>query len=100
MSNPVIQFQILSKEPDATAGFYTELFGWTVRADNPMGYRQIDTGSKDGIPGGIWPAPPQSPNFVQLFVAVGEWKGGLKKAQKLGDEAPIPPTHIPHTHDS
>ena len=95
MAHPVIQFQILSKEPDATAGFYSDLFGWTVRADNPMGYRQIDTGSKEGIPGGIWPAPPQSPNFVQLFVAVDDVAGSVKKAEELGAKLLIPPTTLP-----
>ena len=95
MANPVIQFQILSKEPDAAAGFYSRLFGWTVHADNPMGYRQIDTGSKDGIPGGIWPAPPQSPNFVQLFVKVDDVTASVKKAEELGAKLLIPPTTLP-----
>ena len=74
MSNPVMQFQILSKTPDETAQFYSALFGWSVDADNPMGYRRIDTGSPQGIQGGIWPAPPQAPNFVQLFIAVEDMK--------------------------
>lgn len=56
MGNPVMQFQMISKKPDETARFYSELFGWTIDADNPMGYRRIDTGSMEGIQGGIWPA--------------------------------------------
>lgn len=48
MGNPVKQSQIISKKPDETARFYSELFGWTIDADNPMGYRRIDTGSKEG----------------------------------------------------
>ena len=44
MGNPVVQFQILSKTPDKTAEFYSTLFGWTVSANNAMGYRQIDAG--------------------------------------------------------
>jgi hypothetical protein len=59
MSNPVFQFQIISKEPDATGQFYSELFGWTITPDNVTGHRIIDTGSREGIQGGIWPAPPQ-----------------------------------------
>jgi hypothetical protein len=36
MSNPVMQFQILSNAPDASAEFSRSLFGWTVNADNSL----------------------------------------------------------------
>jgi predicted enzyme related to lactoylglutathione lyase len=95
MGNPVVQFQILSKHPDETAKFYSTLFGWTVSANNPLGYRQISTGSGAGIQGGIWPAPPQAPNFVQLFVAVEDLQASVKKAEELGAKLIIPPTALP-----
>ena len=95
MNHPVMQFQILSKTPDGTARFYSGLFGWNIDANNPLGYRQIDTGSKEGIQGGIWPAPPQAPNFVQLFVAVEDVGASVKKAEELGAKLLIPPTQLP-----
>lgn len=95
MASPVTQFQILSKTPDATAAFYSKLFGWKVDSSNAMGYRQIDTGSKDGIQGGIWPAPPQAPNFVQLFIGVGDVKASVAQAQSLGAKVLIPDTVLP-----
>lgn len=95
MGNPVTQFQILSKKPDDAAAFYSQLFGWTINANNAMGYRQIDTGSKEGIQGGIWPAPPQAPDFVQLFVAVDDVEAAVAKAQGLGAKILIPPTALP-----
>ena len=82
-------------DPDAAARFYTELFGWTVNADNPLGYRQIHTQSKEGIQGGIWPAPPQSPDFVQLFIAVDDVKTAVSRAEALGAKMLIPPTVLP-----
>ena len=82
MGNPVMQFQILSKAPEETAKFYCDLFDWSVNADNPLGCRQINTGSKEGIQGGIWPAPPQAPNFVQLFVAVPDLKASSKRRRR------------------
>jgi len=45
MANAVTQFQILSKTPDETAGFFSSLFGWSVDNNNPLGYRRIQTGS-------------------------------------------------------
>jgi predicted enzyme related to lactoylglutathione lyase len=95
MPNPVTQFQILSTAPDATARFYSDLFGWTIDANNPMGYRQIATGSTEGIQGGIWPAPPQATNFVQLFVTVADAAAAVAKAEKLGAKLLIPLTALP-----
>ncbi|MGD0616779.1 MAG: VOC family protein [Bryobacteraceae bacterium] len=95
MANPVSQFQILSKEPDATAAFYSELFGWTVDAANPLGYRRIDTGSRDGIQGGIWPAPPEAANFVQLFISVDDVEAAAQHAERLGAKILIRPTVLP-----
>ena len=95
VTNPVTQFQIISKSPDETAKFYSELFGWAINANNPMGYRQITTGSMQGIQGGIWPAPPQAENFVQLFIAVDDVKAYAKKAEGMGAKLLIPPTTLP-----
>ena len=95
MGNPIVQFQILSKAPDETAQFYSSLFGWQVDANNPMGYRRIDTGSQEGIQGGVWPAPPQAPNFVQLYMAVEDVRSAVTKAEGLGAKVIIPPTTLP-----
>jgi predicted enzyme related to lactoylglutathione lyase len=95
MSNPVTRFQIVSKEPDQTALFYSALFGWTIDANNPLGYRQINTGSPEGIQGGIWPAPPQAQNLVQMFVKVQDVKASVARAEELGAKVIIPPTMLP-----
>jgi predicted enzyme related to lactoylglutathione lyase len=90
-----MQFQIISKAPEETAHFYSALFGWTIDANNPMGYRQIATGSDHGIQGGIWPAPPQAANFVQLFMQVENIVAAVEKAVALGAKILIPPTILP-----
>lgn len=95
MGDPVTQFQILSKTPDETAAFYTALFGWRIDANNAMGYRRIDTGSDQGIQGGIWPAPPQAPEFVQLFISVADVPAAIDRALSLGATLLIPATTLP-----
>jgi predicted enzyme related to lactoylglutathione lyase len=95
MTHPVVQFQILAKSPDETAAFYGELFGWKIDADNALGYRRIDTGSKQGIQGGIWPAPPHAPDFVQLFVGVADVAAAVMRATTLGARVIIPATTLP-----
>ncbi len=95
MGNPVLQFQILSTDPERTSAFYSTVFGWKIDANNPLGYRQIETGSDQGISGGIWPAPPQAQNFVQLFIGVDNISDTMAKAQELDAKVLIPPTTLP-----
>ena len=95
MSSPVMQWQMLSNKPDELAAFYTRLLGWKVDANNALGYRAIDTGSKQGIGGGIWPAPPQAPTFTQIFVAVTDVKATFQQALGMGAKAIIPPQQLP-----
>jgi len=93
--NPVFQFQMLSKQPDEAAKFYTQLFGWSVDANNPMNYRRVDTGTQEGIQGSIWPALPEAQNFVQLFVEVDGVAKYAGEATRLGARVLIPPTPLP-----
>ena len=95
MANPVAEFQIIATDPDATALFYQQLFGWTVDAHNALGYRRIATGSSEGAQGGIWPAPPQAPTFVQLFITVDDVASCVQQAESLGAKVLIPPTTLP-----
>ena len=94
MSNPVVQWQIISKEPDKVAAFYRGLFGWTISANNAIGYREVK-GEVGGMPGGIWPAPPEAPNMVQLFIAVDDVTRSAASAVELGAKVIVPPTVLP-----
>lgn len=95
MSHPVSSFQILTPHPEEHARFYAELFGWSVNADNPMGYRQFDTGSARGIQGGVWPAPPQATAFVQLYIEVESAEAIIERTQSLGGQTLIPLQALP-----
>ena len=67
-----MQWQIVAKDPDALTRFYASLFGWKVKTNNALGYREVDTQSPRGINGGVWPSPPEGHNLVQLFVEVDD----------------------------
>ncbi|MGH9838783.1 MAG: VOC family protein [Blastocatellia bacterium] len=95
MGQPVVQWQMIVKNPDRSAEFYGRLFGWTVNADNALGYRMVNTGSERGIQGGIWPAPPDAHAFVQLFVEVGDVAAYVEKAVGMGANVIIPPQKLP-----
>jgi uncharacterized protein len=95
MGNPVTHWQIISKNPERSTQFYTKLFGWKVHTDNALGYRMIETSSKRGIPGGIWPAPPEANAFVQLLVQVDDVARHVEQATSLGATVIIPPQKLP-----
>lgn len=95
MPNPVVHWQMLSKNPDASAQFYSDLFGWSVDADNPLGYRQLHTGTEEGIDGGIWPSPPDAHSFVQLHIQVEDCDAYVGKAIELGATQIMPPQTLP-----
>jgi predicted enzyme related to lactoylglutathione lyase len=90
-----MQFQILSKNPDKSAAFYGKLFGWSIDADNALGYRTIETNSDQGIGGGIWPCPPEGHAFVQFFVHVADISKTVEQARQLGGKVIIAPQKLP-----
>lgn len=94
MSNPVVGWQIISSDPDASAGFLQELFGWKTRRDNALAYREIEAGP-GGLPGGIWPAPDGVRPFVQLFIEVQDLDASIARANSLGARILVPRTVLP-----
>jgi predicted enzyme related to lactoylglutathione lyase len=96
MANPVMHWQILTKQPKELEEFYSALFGWKVSGDNALGYRQVDTTCKEGINGGFWPiSKKEGHSMVQLFVRVDDVKAHAKKAEGLGAHIVIPPQMLP-----
>jgi predicted enzyme related to lactoylglutathione lyase len=95
VGQPVMQWQIVAKEPDKLADFYTKLFDWDVNTNNALNYRMVDTGSERGINGGIWPAPPEGQSMVTLYVEVDDIGVCVSKAIKLGGKIVMPPQKLP-----
>ena len=94
MNAPVVQWQIVGSDPDAIAGFYGAVLGWTNQRDNKLGYRQIPAGD-GGIPGGVWPAPAGTNAFVQLFVRVENPDQTVAAAMANGATVIVPVTVLP-----
>jgi predicted enzyme related to lactoylglutathione lyase len=95
MGDPVTQWQIISRDPEKHASFYSAVFGWTIRSDNPLGYRVANSGSPRGIAGGFWPAPPEATAFVQLFIEVKDITAIIEKITEEGGAVIIPPQTLP-----
>jgi predicted enzyme related to lactoylglutathione lyase len=95
LGQPVVQWQILAKDPEAFLEFYKTLFNWTVSTDNPLGYREVCTGSDRGIQGGIWPAPPEGHAMVSLYIEVDDVAAAAQKASDMGAMVVVPPQVLP-----
>ena len=95
MGRPVVQWQMITRNPENVADFYAGLFGWEINTNNALQYRMVDTGSERGINGGIWPAPPEAPSFVQLFVEVENLAESVAAATARGAKVIVPPTPLP-----
>ena len=95
MGAPVVRWQIISPNPDKVSAFYSKVFGWTVSQGNAMGYRELKTGSAEGIQGGVWPAPPEANTFVQLFVQVDDVAATITHVESAGGSVIVPRTALP-----
>ncbi|GAB3252611.1 VOC family protein [Chitinimonas naiadis] len=95
MPNPVMRWQIISPQPEASSQFYCSLFGWQAEPHAPQAFHAIGTGSEQGIQGSIWPAPPAAPSFVQLFIEVEDCAMYVTQAVELGGSILFPPQTLP-----
>src|SRR5262245_66236331 len=87
MGRPVVHFEVMGKDGEKLRGFYAELFGWAIDADNPLDYgvvRRETNVAGDGIPGGIGALPGDMPGHVTFYVEVPDVETALAQAERLG----------------
>lgn len=94
MGNPVVHFEVRSKDPDASRDFYGPLFGWDFPPGGIDGYTYIETGVDGALPGGISPIQ-GGEALVTFFVGVEDVTAALEKAVGLGGTVVQPATSVP-----
>lgn len=95
MGNPVTWFELNGPEPEQTAKFYSEVFGWHVQWLPEAEYALIDTHSGKGINGGLSKSREgQSPGSV-FYAEDPDIKALLAKAESMGAKTVVPYTEIP-----
>jgi predicted enzyme related to lactoylglutathione lyase len=95
MGDPVVQWQIVTRDPQRATDFYSSLFGWSVDGNNALGYRRIDTGSSQGIGGAVWPRGDEGHDLVQLFIEVDDVDASAARAVALGGRVLVPKQELP-----
>ena len=99
MGQPVVHFEVIGSDGEKLRGYYSELFGWKIDADNPMNYglvRKEDNPAPDGsfgIGGGV-AGYEDVPNSVTFYVAVPDVEAALAKAESLGGSRVMGPQKV------
>ncbi|MGH2584684.1 MAG: VOC family protein [Dehalococcoidia bacterium] len=93
MTNAVVHFEIIGKDGAKLQGFYRDLFGWRIDANNPMNYGLVDNNDA-GIGGGIGPGEGDE-SLVTFYIGVDDLQAALDKAEQLGGKTVMPITEIP-----
>ena len=97
MGNPVVHWELMSKDPARIAGFYEKAFGWNVQHMPELNYRVVDTGTKEGINGGIVKPEREGPwpgNMV-FYIAVDDLAAYRKKVIAAGGKVHVEEQKVP-----
>lgn len=99
MGQPVVHFEVMGKDGGQLRGYYSDLFGWEINADNPLNYGTIDRESNlntggVGIGGGIGQAPEGYDGHVTFYVEVPDVEAALARAQSLGGSRMMGPDTV------
>ena len=100
MGQPVVHFEIIGQDADRLRGYYSDLFGWEIDANNPANYgivqREGNTdGDGVGIGGGVGKGPEGYAGHVTFYVGVPDVEAALAKAESLGGSRMMGPDQVP-----
>jgi predicted enzyme related to lactoylglutathione lyase len=97
MGQAVVHFEVVGKDGARLQRYYSEMFGWTMNADNPMNYALVEAeeGSQGkGVPGGIGQGPEGYAGHVTFYVEVPDVEASLAQAESLGGTRVMGPETI------
>lgn len=99
MGQPVVHFEVIGKDGARLQSYYSELFGWQIDSENPMGYgivqRDGNTNSDGaGIGGGVAGGPEGYGGHVTFYVEVPDVQAALAKAEELGGSRIMGPDDV------
>lgn len=96
MGQPVVHFELWSKNPAKIGEFYSKVFGWSVNHMPEMNYRFVDTGGEGGINGGIMqPQEGPWPGNMALYMNVDELATFRRKIVEAGGKIVVEQMDIP-----
>jgi predicted enzyme related to lactoylglutathione lyase len=99
MGQPVVHFEIVGRDGERLKRYYSDLFGWEIDSDNPMGYGLVQregnlNADGVGIGGGVGPGPEGYAGHVTFYVEVPDVEAALAKAESLGGSRMMGPEAV------
>jgi predicted enzyme related to lactoylglutathione lyase len=99
MGQPVVHFEVVGKDGEKLRGYYAELFGWEIDANNPMNYGIVDrednlNAEGIGVGGGVGQGPEGYGGHVTFYVEVPDVEAALSQAEGLGGSRVMGPEQI------
>jgi uncharacterized protein len=100
MGQPVVHFEVISKDPEGLRKFFGELFDWQF--GDPMGptdYTMVERNTNRdgvGIAGGVGGVPEGYDGHVTFYVQVPDVGAALEKAESLGGKRMMGPDSVPN----
>jgi uncharacterized protein len=106
MPNPVVHFEIVTRDPKALTEFFNAAFDWKVDTHHPgTGAGDVpiyfyaapngDTPPSKGINGGIGGTPAGYDGHVTFYVGVDDVGNALEKVESLGGTRMMGPDQVP-----
>jgi uncharacterized protein len=99
MGQPVVHFEVIGKDTERLHGFYSELFGWDIDANNPMRYGMVQRDGNTnpdgiGIGGGVGAGPEGYDGHTTFYVEVPDLEAALGDAERLGGSRMMGPDKV------
>jgi predicted enzyme related to lactoylglutathione lyase len=99
MGQPVVHFEIAGKDAAKLQDYYSQLFGWEIDANNPMGYGLVPregnvNADGIGIGGGISAGPEGYGGHVTFYVEVPDAEAAMAQAEQLGGTRMMGPMEV------
>ena len=98
MGQPVVHWELMSKDPAKIAGFYEKIFDWKIKHLPEMNYRVVETESQGGINGGILkPDRPEPwPGNTMFYIAVDDLASYRKRIVDAGGKIHVEEQEVPN----
>jgi len=85
MGQPVVHWELWSKNPEKISEFYRKAFGWEIQHIPALNYRMVQTGGEGGINGGIMtPQEGPWPGNMAFYILVDDLDAFAKKVKDAG----------------
>jgi predicted enzyme related to lactoylglutathione lyase len=96
MPNPVVHFEVLGKNAQATQGFYSKIFDWPMEKVMDT-YAMVKLDGDVGINGGVGSTTSEdTPGHSTFYVEVDDLKATLEQIEAAGGSTVQPPMDVPN----